>query len=896
MRNHLQHQLHDRFYSRQTHHELHSDAEFLCVECGGLLRQPTVLACGAAVCAGCYSQLIIDPEGIKITSIVNTSNSDSISNHNNISDSSPTSNGDSCNPTPANTTSEKPPDGVAPSRATAPPAFVRCPAPGCPKKLHRMRPNALDVSGARIASLLLMAASVSSNSRDSTATVSAANPAAVFNAETVRSDVECALCCSVFVAPVTAPCGHSFCRLCILELAAKCPLVCPVCRAALPPSSYFRRRPCNKILAIVSDWVKTCTEISISQQSVVQKPMKLDDPLALQTFLRSIPAQRPAPPPSLPAKLPRNQYIIPIFVGGRSVLPGVPCFMQLFEPRYRRMISEVLELNKHRQDDECDDDEMMYGVATMVPQNSDYFPAGVKRRRSGSNATWNATTMASTNNAPDSSVSASFLGRCSVFSNGSFSVGTPGIRSRSTSNSVSPWITPTTRVGSTSEYFEFGTALKIRSLKPLFESPPHQQQPPPMPAQQLRMRSNSRQSRAASNRTSSVHNRDTSQNRSDSGSGHTLENNTDDNADEDDWMSQDSEDENNEPNSRTATQSIHSRDSRQTDSTQWQRPQIPVPSRYLVDGVGSWRFRVIERGVCDDGLNLALVEKVEDLDFEDEEILSGFLASNNMLDYDQLESTFGEICNIPGCDCATSRIASSAVSEREKFDNTSSLNFDLASLKSSDSTPTLTHKGKTRSVATSESDFYLCPVSEFFKSTQHSTISNYSNGQTLVHTKQPPFPFDMASLSQTINHASSLSSYPQSPHDHHILQRKTSTEALSMQFSQKYNDYILALYARLDNVLVQVLAFLNKVLNRGSGENSFFHFHLIHGEIPRTPDMLVYWIANLLDVHDLRKYELLRDDIGGVEGRIEWILDVVSDWEKRRMGKSGEGGSLDGLF
>ena len=47
---------------------------------------------------------------------------------------------------------------------------------------------------------------------------------------------ECSVCSDLFLEPVTAPCGHSFCTGCVAELRAKgVSETCPLCRAPLPP-------------------------------------------------------------------------------------------------------------------------------------------------------------------------------------------------------------------------------------------------------------------------------------------------------------------------------------------------------------------------------------------------------------------------------------------------------------------------------------------------------------------------------------------------------------------------------------------------------------------------------------------------------------------------------------
>jgi len=50
------------------------------------------------------------------------------------------------------------------------------------------------------------------------------------NEDSFPEDLECPICLGVIVDAVTAPCGHSFCRLCA-ELALSSKPACPMCRA-----------------------------------------------------------------------------------------------------------------------------------------------------------------------------------------------------------------------------------------------------------------------------------------------------------------------------------------------------------------------------------------------------------------------------------------------------------------------------------------------------------------------------------------------------------------------------------------------------------------------------------------------------------------------------------------
>jgi len=50
------------------------------------------------------------------------------------------------------------------------------------------------------------------------------------------SELECSLCFRLYCKPVSTPCGHTYCKSCILAAMKYSPL-CPLCRAKLEPPS-----------------------------------------------------------------------------------------------------------------------------------------------------------------------------------------------------------------------------------------------------------------------------------------------------------------------------------------------------------------------------------------------------------------------------------------------------------------------------------------------------------------------------------------------------------------------------------------------------------------------------------------------------------------------------------
>jgi Lon protease-like protein len=122
-----------------------------------------------------------------------------------------------------------------------------------------------------------------------------------------KSELECHICLSTMSDPVTCPCGHSWCRSCILDSMNQSDS-CPLCRVPLPSASYFVKRP-----------VDSCLSAILSKVFQIEEPDK-----------------------SYTLSTPRR---IPIFICS-LIFPGSKAGFHMFEPRYRAMIKKAMETNK----------------------------------------------------------------------------------------------------------------------------------------------------------------------------------------------------------------------------------------------------------------------------------------------------------------------------------------------------------------------------------------------------------------------------------------------------------------------------------------------------------------------------------------------------------------------
>ncbi|KAJ3081790.1 hypothetical protein HK102_002128, partial [Quaeritorhiza haematococci] len=124
------------------------------------------------------------------------------------------------------------------------------------------------------------------------------------------TDFECMLCYNILYDPVTCPCGHTWCKTCLLSAIDQSGQQCPMCRTDLPGYGYFRYRPPNRILVSL-----------------------------LYAFFQTAYARRSM---TVHRQLAETQKYVPIFVC-TLVFPKVPTYLHIFEPRYRLMIKRCLE-------------------------------------------------------------------------------------------------------------------------------------------------------------------------------------------------------------------------------------------------------------------------------------------------------------------------------------------------------------------------------------------------------------------------------------------------------------------------------------------------------------------------------------------------------------------------
>jgi Lon protease-like protein len=120
-----------------------------------------------------------------------------------------------------------------------------------------------------------------------------------------KEDFECVLCLDTFVDPISTPCGHTYCRNCLIR-SLDCSRQCPTCRLPIPTIGYFMHAKTNKFI---------------------------------YSFLELLNATKPTVPFSFP------RIWIPIFFNS-LVFPNSTTSFHFFECHYRVMAKRCIEGNK----------------------------------------------------------------------------------------------------------------------------------------------------------------------------------------------------------------------------------------------------------------------------------------------------------------------------------------------------------------------------------------------------------------------------------------------------------------------------------------------------------------------------------------------------------------------
>ena len=129
-------------------------------------------------------------------------------------------------------------------------------------------------------------------------------------------DYSCPVCHELYLAPVVLPCGHVYCRGCLVRILRSAQQKCAVCRAAFHVTS--------------ADRLRTCGVLEAALQQLYPEQMAE----------RAREAAAAVPAVGEPVEGSGEPCALPLFVLD-AMLPLQHMRLHVFEPRYTLMIEQV---------------------------------------------------------------------------------------------------------------------------------------------------------------------------------------------------------------------------------------------------------------------------------------------------------------------------------------------------------------------------------------------------------------------------------------------------------------------------------------------------------------------------------------------------------------------------
>ena len=129
--------------------------------------------------------------------------------------------------------------------------------------------------------------------------------------EATKCELDCQVCYSLMLDPLTTTCGHTFCRKCVARVLDHS-TICPICRRDLTMPPGVMNVPGNQRLSKLL--VQLCPELVAERQEAA----------ALEEAAMS------------------GEKNVPLFVCTLG-FPTMPTFLHIFEPRYRLMVRRAVE-------------------------------------------------------------------------------------------------------------------------------------------------------------------------------------------------------------------------------------------------------------------------------------------------------------------------------------------------------------------------------------------------------------------------------------------------------------------------------------------------------------------------------------------------------------------------
>ncbi|KAI8363374.1 PUA-like domain-containing protein [Mortierella sp. GBAus27b] len=149
----------------------------------------------------------------------------------------------------------------------------------------------------------------------------------------IQQEIECQICFLVFDHPITTECGHTLCKSCLITSLDHKPS-CALCRRKLPLYMHYHNQAPNKALVRFIQYL-----------AATYPPQPEDKDEAVATAAAGLTATITTTTGEVPREereVDRALSMTPLFINS-LVFPKMPCYLLVFEPRYRRLLRNVLK-------------------------------------------------------------------------------------------------------------------------------------------------------------------------------------------------------------------------------------------------------------------------------------------------------------------------------------------------------------------------------------------------------------------------------------------------------------------------------------------------------------------------------------------------------------------------
>ncbi|CAF2815635.1 unnamed protein product [Rotaria sp. Silwood2] len=144
------------------------------------------------------------------------------------------------------------------------------------------------------------------------------------------TDFECSICCNLLWFPITTPCGHVFCRECVIRSVDNTQAQCPICKSSLQHFFPMLIQSHVNKTEIIATIIETYFPTECNERRQLYEQENIRGASIPRTLINDI----------------NNSgsiiFEIPIFVCVLA-LPNCACPLHVFEPRYRLMMRRTIE-------------------------------------------------------------------------------------------------------------------------------------------------------------------------------------------------------------------------------------------------------------------------------------------------------------------------------------------------------------------------------------------------------------------------------------------------------------------------------------------------------------------------------------------------------------------------